>query len=181
MSYTIEEHIHRSAVWGAATSARASRNCRFAVNVGKEILEKSGFKSSFSLADLPSPEDLDSTHYEWRKTVLKNANKIGVSGFTHGVAAKLINCYLKGRFISGGYYAEKKVEALHPPIDAVLIAGLVNADPEKVKHQSEWIKYRYTRWSNLDSKEYQEIIDLVRKTMDGKPLWMIEEYWQGHQ
>jgi hypothetical protein len=181
MTYTIEEHIHRSAAWAAATSARASRNCRFAVHIGKEILEECGFTAKFSLADLPSPESMDARHREWRDAVLKAAKKKGICGFTHGVAAKIINCYLKDRFICGGYHDKKQVKALHPPIDAVLLAGLASAEPAKVKFQSEWKKLRYVRWSNLESDDYQQIIALVRKTMDGQPLWMIEEYWQGHQ
>lgn len=182
MSYTIEEHIHRSAAWAAATSARASQNCRFTVCVGKKILEECGFNASFSLDDLPSPENLDSKHCEWRDKVIKSAKSKGFHDeFTHGVAAKLINCYLKDRFICGGYHTKRQVKALHPPIDAILIAGLVSAGPEKLKFHSEWKKLRYTRWSNLTSEKYQEIIDLVRKTVEGKPLWMIEEYWPGHQ
>ena len=35
--------------------------------------------------------------------------------FTHGVAAKLINCYLKSRFVCGGYHAHARGRACTHP------------------------------------------------------------------
>ena len=55
---------------------------------------------------------------------------------------------------------------------------------DKIRHQpfkKEWRKAHYAAWSKFDSKQYQGVIDLIRKVSGDKPLWMIEEHWQGHQ
>jgi len=179
MDYTIEVHNHNLAAWVAATAARASNRCRFSVQAGKKVLEDSGFTPKFDLSSLPSQKNTDGVHKEWRGKVIEAAQAQGIA-FTNGIAAKLINCYLKARFVCGGHHAEESVKALHPPIDAILLAGLIISDPP-VPFQNEWEKHRNTRWSKLNSKDYQAIIDLVRKTMKGQPLWMVEEYWKGHQ
>jgi hypothetical protein len=127
MPYTIEEHNHRLAAWAAATAASASKLCRFKVRTGVAILEASGFKPAFELNQLPAAANLDSQHRHWRETVIEKASDVGVA-FTHGVAAKLINCYLKVRFVCAGAHNDNRVQALHPPIDEVLLTGLARVD-----------------------------------------------------
>ena len=63
---------------------------------------------------------MDEEHRRWRAVVKKAAKFEGLN-FTHGVAAKLINVYLKSRFVCGGHHAHKRVHNLHPPIDAILL------------------------------------------------------------
>lgn len=176
--YSIEQHKHISAAWDAATSARASPLCRFTVSDGREILEHAGFTAAFRVADLPTPDRLDGQHAKWRRTVIAEANKLELT-FTHGVAAKLINCYLKDRFVCGGDHKDERVKCLHPPIDAVLLDSLAKANFGGVAKQWRW--FHDARWSKFDSDTYQDVIDLIRKSLQGKPLWMIEKHWQGNQ
>jgi hypothetical protein len=179
MPYIIEDHKHISAAWGAATGARASKLCRFPVSVGRQILEESSFTARFKVSDLPLPAELDERHAKWRSTVIEKATRRKLK-FTHGIAAKLINSYLKDRFVCGGDHDHKRVRCLHPPIDALLLAALAKANYGG--HAKAWRKFRDMRWSKFDSATYQAVIDLMRRSLPaGDPLWKIEEYWEGHQ
>lgn len=177
--YDIEEHRHRLAAWAASTAASASPVCRFTVEQGVGILEACGLDASFSSPErLPSPVYLDLKHKKWRQAAIKAAVKRKLS-FTHGVAAKLINVYLKVRFVCGGHHLDERVKALHPPIDSVLLARL--AESNFGGHGEEWRKFAGWRWSKFTFRQYQEVIDLIRESLQGQPLWMIEQHWDGHQ
>jgi len=178
--YEIERHKHIVAAWSAATGARASKLCRFKVQQGVAILQTCGFDTSFAMPNhLPEPTQLDATHQAWREAVIRAAKQQGLN-FTHGVAAKLINCYLKVRFVCGGHHEHERVQCLHPPIDAVLLRGLTTKDVGGFK--KEWRRFHSLAWSKFDSATYQSVIDLIRDVMPaGEPLWKIEEHWPGHQ
>ncbi|WP_397379479.1 hypothetical protein [Prosthecobacter sp.] len=181
MSYEIEHHNHRLAAWAASTSASASPVCRFKVEHGVSILESCGF-TPVNFADkesLPAPAALDDTHSNWRASILRAAHEKQLN-FTHGIAAKLINCYLKVRFVCAGFHLDKKVQALHPPIDALLLDSL--ARNNYAGRGPAWRDFHQKRWSKFDSDTYAAVIDLIRETLpQGEPLWKIEEHWEGHQ
>jgi hypothetical protein len=179
MPYTIEEHQHRSAAWDAGRSASV-KGCRFKVQQAKNILEACGFNAAFSRTEhLPSPENIDRTHEKWRKAIIEAANQQGLK-FTHGVAAKLINCYLKVRFVCAGQHEHERVKCLHPPIDEVLLRELAAQNVGGFRDQ--WRRFRQGRWSRFDSTTYQSVIDHIRQSLPpGEPLWKIEEHWKGHQ
>lgn len=180
MPYTIEEHNHRLAAWAASTSASASPLCRFKVHQGVAVLEASGFDVSFSSPErLPEPDALAAKHREWRDAVIEAATTNGLV-FTHGIAAKLINCYLKVRFVCGGHHTDQRVQALHPPIDEVLLKEL--AAVNFGGNARLWRGFRKARWSKFDSATYEAVIEQVRDSLPAnEPLWKIEEYWEGHQ
>ncbi|WP_420789083.1 hypothetical protein ACOI2Q_18400 [Shewanella algae] len=95
------------------------------------------------------------------------------------MAAKLINIYLKSIFVCSNDHDNKKVKAIHPPIDSVLLDALYRNASGK---RSEWQAARKARWSKLTSAQYQAIIDAIKSTIsDEKGLWEIEEFWQGYQ
>jgi len=179
MTYTLEDHRHRLAAWAASTAARASKVCRFTVAHGAEILEEAGFNQSFqSPKSLPDPEQLDATHAIWRASVIDAAERRKYP-FKHGIAAKLINVYLKVRLVCGSHGADEKVQALHPPIDRVLLTGLEEKNVGEMKR--EWAEAKRIGWSKYDSRQYQEVVGLIRRAIPGQPLWTIERYWKGHQ
>jgi hypothetical protein len=47
--------------------------------------------------------------------------------------------------------------------------------------EKQWRRFDQQRWSKFDSDTYQSVIDLIRLSVSGEPLWMIEKYWKGHQ
>lgn len=179
MPYSIEEHKHRFAAW-AAGRASSVKGCRFTVEQGEDILKKAGMDSvAKNLAALPEPDDFDKEHEKWRYKVIKAAKDHGLS-FTHGVAAKLINIYLKSIFICSNDHDNKKVKAIHPPIDSVLLDALYKQNISGKK--SEWQAARIARFSKFTSAQYQAVINAIKSTIPkDKGLWEIEEFWQGYQ
>lgn len=177
--YTIEEHQHRLSAWAASTAARASSLCRFDVELGVSILQAAGFDAGFSmLAKLPDPSKIDQVHRLWREAVIAEAKSRGRI-FSHGVAAKLINVYLKARFVVAGQHEDIRVRGLHPPVDWILLDHLAKSDVGGLR--SKWNKAKNKGWSKYNSDEYEEVIDLFRSVIPGQPLWTIEKYWKGHQ
>lgn len=180
MPYTIEDHNHRLAAWAASSSASASKLWRFKVEQGVAILEAIGFTAALASPDqLPSPREVDQSHRQWREDVIGAAHGEYLQ-FSHGIAAKLINCYLKVRFVCAHQHEHPHVKALHPPIDETLLRTL--ASHEYGGHGRLWRKFREARWSKYDSETYQQVIDLIRQSLPaGEPLWKIEQYWDGYQ
>jgi hypothetical protein len=177
-TYGIEVHKHRFAAWAACRAASVV-NCRFGVEQGRTILEASGFTASLSRPEqLPESQVVDQAHRRWRTSVIREANARGLP-FTHGVAAKLVNIYLKSRFVCGGSHDHPRVRCLHPPIDSVLLRTLAAADVGG--HALEWTRATKTRWSKFDSPQYERVIALIREVSNGHPLWTIEEHWSGYQ
>ena len=178
MTYSIEEHKHRYGVW-AASRAASVKGCRFSVLQGKMIIERSELNLLVNKPEeLPTPEQMDEMHKIWRDKVIEEAEKIGLI-FTHGVAAKVINIYFKTVFVCGGHESSARVSALHPPIDSVLLKSLKNSEVDDKKKR--WNRAIDIKWSKFNSQQYQSVIDDIRDMLNGKPMWEIEEYWQGFQ
>lgn len=179
MPYDINEHKHRYAAW-AASRAASTKGCRFNVLQGKSIIEQVGLKALLSNPEnLPSPRDIDAQHRRWRDSAIQAAKERDITGFSHGVAAKLINVYLKSAFVCAGHELHPKVAALHPPIDSLLLDSLYE---ENAGNQKEvWGRARQSRWSKFDSGQYQAVIEGIRGLMNGRPLWQAEEYWRGYR
>jgi hypothetical protein len=181
LHYSIHEHKHRFAAW-AASRAASTQACRFTVLDGKSIIEETELYKLDGNPDLlPQSNDIDTRHREWRCSVVNLAQKRELQNFSHGVAAKLINIYLKSMFVCGGHAAHRKVTSLHPPIDRLLLNALHN---EKESPEFEaWINARRIRWSNLNSDQYETLIDSIKKRQVRKceELWQIEDLWRGYQ
>ncbi len=180
--YTIEEHRHRFACWAASRAASVSSVCRFRVEEGVKILEGCGFKpNTFAL---PEYDKFDYEHEKWcnkawnlvnSDEVTDTEKKVKVAGeFTYGVAAKLINCYLKARFVCGSNPEDLRVKAIHPPIDSLLLKEMKSKFPD-----IEGVKDLKITWSNFDENDYKKAITVIRKITKDEPLWKIEYYWQG--
>jgi len=177
--YDIERHQHLFAAW-AACRAASVKGCRFKVSAGRAILEAVGFTPSFSQPEhLPAPEAMDACHRVWRTNLIAAAASNYGLTFTHGVAAKLINCYLKSRFVCAGHHAHERVSALHPPIDDELLKALISRNVGGLA--KEWRQARCWRWSKFTLEQYQRVIQLIGQCLKGKPLWTIEEHWKGNQ
>ena len=55
------------------------------------------------------------------------------------------------------------------------------ADGNLGGYAKQWRRAHYTRWSKLDSDQYEQLIGLIRDSLKSEPLWKIEEYWKGNQ
>ena len=179
MDYSIYEHKHRFAAW-AASRAASVNGCRFSVEEGKVILEDAGLKQLLVSADaLPQPSSIDASHHGWRIDVIAAAKRQRLD-FTHGVAAKLINVYLKTGFVCGGQDNNTRVKYLHPPIDSQLLDELYKQNVGDLRR--EWGQAKNMRWSKFTSEQYEKVIANICLALgENVPLWWIEKYWRGYQ
>lgn len=181
MPYTVNEHKHRFSAW-AASRAASVKGCRFKVQDGKTIIESA--QLNLNLCDagtLPNPDEFDFRHREWRHSIIIAAAALGYE-FTHGVAAKLLNVYLKAAYVCclNGNTPNPRIDAIHPPIDSVLLDELYARNIGGMKTQ--WAVARNARWSNLSREQYEGLIFHIREVIPvGGGLWQIEEHWQGYQ
>ena len=179
MKYNIENHIHTYSSW-AASRAASVKNNRFTVEKGQLILSKSDIKTFINNPDkLPLAQNFDVAHLKWRNQLIELSSDVLTKPFTHGLASKMINIYLKTIIICGGHYKHPKSVAIHPPIDSVLLKKLASINFNG--SAKFWRRSNKIAWSNFDSEQYQEVIDEIRSGLKGQALWRIEEYWQGHQ
>lgn len=180
--YDLAEHRHRFAAWAASSAARQSPKCRFSVKEGFALLEESGLRMVGSSPDrLPEPGDFDLAHGEWRGTLCSVARRLlgnPNSVFTHGVAAKLINCYFKALFTCGGHESHRRARGIHPPIDRLLLMELAAKDVGGLR--PFWREYAHKGWSNFESGDYENVIKKLR-LVGGDDLWRVEEFWGGHR
>lgn len=178
MPYTIDEHRHRFSAWAASRAATVN-GCRFKVEQGKALIESAGLNTLLASPDLlPSTDEFDGCHEEWRNRIIRAAQGYDLP-FTHGVAAKLINIYFKSAFICGGHHEHERVRSLHPPIDSVLLEELAVQNIGGL--QKAWKLAGKIRWSKFDSGQYETVIQNIRKALTGRPLWEVEQFWRGFQ
>jgi hypothetical protein len=180
LNYSIEEHKHRFASWAASRGASTSPKCRFEVELGKILLEQSGLQEiAQSINSLPNPNEFDIQHRIWRNKIIDIAEQ-HQKKFTHGIAAKLINLYLKSIFVCGENINNNKIKTIHPPIDSILLEELYK---QNIGNQKEaWNKAKKTRWSKFNSDDYEEVIQAIKISIkEDTGLWEIEQYWQGYQ
>ncbi|WSH64918.1 hypothetical protein U8Q05_25870 [Rhizobium ruizarguesonis] len=167
--YSIDVHAHRFAIWSANRAAgRGIAGLNFALS--NQILRRFDIEECLGPDSLPNPGEIDREHQTWCEDAIKLAASQGVE-ISHGVAAKLINVYLKSRFVCGGYHFHPKVTALHPPIDFLLLRALAQKKVKgfPVKDAKSWTQFKFD--------DYQRVIDLIRAHLAGESMWMIEKYW----
>lgn len=153
----------------------ASRKCRFSVHQGVKLIEQAGLPDW--LDNLPSAEVFDAEHARMRERLVQCASTASrCDAFSQGVAAKMINCYLKSAFIGH----EQELNYIHPPIDRILIEALRKADAG-VSGSLLWAEInRNGGWSSMTSELYEDAIAHIKQMRPGS-LWAIEEYWIGYQ
>ena len=179
MDYSIHDHKHRFSAW-AASRAASVKNCRFDVANGKKIIETVGLDVIASSPDnLPAPAQIDAAHREWRESAISAALGLGMRPFSHGIAAKLINVYLKGMITCGGHESHPNASSLHPPIDRLLLDELYSQNIGGLR--AAWSTARKQSWSNFNSEQYEAVILAIRQTIGEMPLWRIENHWRGYQ
>ena len=181
MQYNIYTHIHRYSCWAANRAASTSKNNRFTVETGQKILENAAIRNLILNPDgLPGNEvEFDNQHKIWREEIIGFSEKIANEKFAHGIAAKMINIYLKSIIICGGFHEHPNSKFIHPPIDSILLKELYE---KNFNNKSDfWLNAQKIAWSNFDSNDYQNVINEIRIGLKGDPLWSIEKYWKGHR
>ena len=161
--------LHGQQAGGAATSKLQ----RFSVEQGQKILR--------SIKDFNVPntqEEFDRFHRENREIIIAEALNLELA-FTHGIAAKLINIFYKSIYVCDASTHEGLKSIIHPPIDSLLLKSLSDNNVGEI---GERFKISHNqRWSKFTSSQYENVIANIKIIMDGKPLWMVEQYWIGFQ
>tara|TARA_B100001057_G_C22786910_1_gene925982 strand:- start:351 stop:983 length:633 start_codon:yes stop_codon:yes gene_type:complete len=200
--YGQDEHVFRYAAWAASTAAGASQKCRFKVSKGLRLLEEADLsKLAKGFHYLEDVKDFDIWHDGKCEELTNKAKKIlspTKSGekprFTYGVAAKLLNCYLKTIFVTqfiGSLSANEreKVSAIHPPIDRLLLNSIktnlkqIYAVSEIEEKRKFWRSKDIQSWSLYEARDYKKVIGEIKQIQEkrNQPLWKIEAFWPGHQ
>ena len=200
-NYNQVEHIFRFAAWSASTAASSSPLCRFKVEIGAKILKISDCKNLCKGIDMLPDENFDYWHKNKCLEIKKNAISLfkehkqseKVKNFSDGIAAKLINCFLKTVFIiqfedNLSSINKKKIGVIHPPIDRILLKGIIDNleilyDENQILEKKNFWKKLSLSWSTYSYDEYDKVIQEIKiiQNRRDKPLWDIEWCWKGFQ
>lgn len=180
-------HRYKFAAWAAARAASSSKSARLKVKFASQLLRSVPGLYHLALGTewLPPRSAFDEEHHRWCCAIIDAAasDEARPMFISYGVAAKLVNCYLKALFLSQfGVPSEDdfdgKIDAIHPPIDRLLLKDLTAKNVGG--HKGEWLALYTKGWSNFDHADYVAAIKLIRDATDGR-LWAIEAYWTGYQ
>jgi len=209
-NYEIEQHKHILAVWAAGTAANNSTKFRFSVEFGKKLLllgsdqnsEDSFIEHIEEVRAMSTQESFDTWHHSTISAMidsekvqrLVNTQNI-VSGknlisknYSYGIAAKLLNVYLKVYFL-GEFSNQPFADYIHPPIDRLLLEQLKKLDRKRFSFLIDDFKgHKLTNgipaWTQLTFNQYEDIIRRVKSHIEEQNiigLWKIEYAWKGHQ
>jgi len=118
------------------------------------------------------------------KKIEVEAKNLGVTSFTFGRAQKLVNIYLKTVLVCGGHHQHPSVALLHPPLDFESFKGLrsflLKNRSSMSRARSAFIaaQKRNPRWTKFSEDDYEAHIEAIKLIMAGRPLYLIEEYWE---
>ena len=177
-TYSIEEHQHRLAAWAAGRAAVRGVLGAKVKNL-RALLEGAGIDRSFTVCKLEeSPVEFDCQHRSLCAAIISTA-ALQELALSHGQAAKLLNVYLKVRFVCGPDHHNRCVRHIHPPIDRELLKCL--AAKNVGGFRKEWAAAKSKAWSKFSQDDYESVIKRIKTVLGGEPLWTIEEYWPGLQ
>ena len=174
--FKIENHKHKFAVWAAGRAASVTGQ-RFKVKLAKDLIDAIELKRYIDRPDA-LPDNFDEEHHVWCKKLIAQSDK----KISYGVAAKLINVYLKTILVCGGYNEHEKVKMIHPPIDRLLFKGLAKCNVGDLKGYWKQHLEKGKGWSQFDEEAYKQVIGKIKEcTASDSGLYTIEHFWVGHQ
>lgn len=205
-SYNLDFHKHILSKWAASRAASQSKGFKFSVELGSKLLlfGKKGSQASDQefidyikqIENFNSQDDYDSWHHQTivnmtsytdeLKQLLDKHNK-SFNNYTYGIAAKILNCYLKVFFLES-FGNQKFADFIHPPVDAILLKALRKEDKKLFNFKNSVFTnigvLKIPTWTRINENEYKEIIKLMKEFLSIKGqngLWKIESFWIGHQ
>lgn len=166
MSYLLNEHTHRFAVW---TAARAVQRSFTSTENIKYAIGKSGLKEFVVSVPCKSQNDFDSFHESCCDSLIAALKEKEVTDASFGRAAKIVAIYLKTTIIIASDNIDERKELIHPPLDSILLSNL--SAKEELK------QLKNIRWTQIDKVRYKQIMDIIRNSP--YPFnWKLEEYWE---
>ena len=205
-SYNLDFHKHILSKWAASRAASQSKGFKFSVELGSKLLlfGKKGSQASDQefidyikqIENFNSQDDYDYWHHQSilnmtsytdeLKQLLDKHNK-SFNNYTYGIAAKILNCYLKVFFLES-FGNQKFADFIHPPVDAILLKALRKEDKKLFNFKNSVFTnigvLKIPTWTRINENEYKMIIKLMKEFVSSKNqkgLWKIEFFWIGHQ
>lgn len=209
-NYEIKHHKHILAVWAAGTAANNSTKFRFSVEFGKKLLllgsnincENGFIEHIEEVRSLTTQESFDAWHHSTISAMIDSekveqlvieqniasGKNLNSENYSYGIAAKLLNVYLKVYFL-GEFSKKAFADYIHPPIDRLLLEQLQKLDRKRFSFIMEDFKgHKLTNgipaWTQLTFNQYEDIIRRVKSHIEEQNvigLWKIEYAWKGHQ
>lgn len=201
MTFGLDEHTHRFAVWAGARAAQRG-STGFKVVEFNQAIKNTGLQSAIQTAasEAWTDEAYNIQHSEWCLAILNEINAIKTervksetddTTVTFGRAAKAVSVYVKAAFVIRDQAAHRSfVSVAHPPVDRELLKGVKRAFKEEkfgisltldpnIKGRVRKLNATKEGWTGFDARAYGEVINLLR-TLNGpdRPFWMIEEHWK---
>tara|TARA_Y100001954_G_C15594314_1_gene494782 strand:+ start:128 stop:754 length:627 start_codon:yes stop_codon:yes gene_type:complete len=204
-NYNSDLHKHIISTWAASTAA-SQITFRFSVECGMKLILL-GANGSFideltftnfikEIKNFKSQKEYDSWHYSVIENMRKKSDDLQLllekhnknyEDYSYGIAAKLLNCYLKVFFLE--YFGKEKfADFIHPPIDRLLLLALQEEDPKLFNFNNDvFVSVKYPKipvWTKINVNEYTSIINLINEfilSRGQKGLWRSEAFWRGHQ
>lgn len=172
-NYDLSEHRHRFAVWSASRAASVQFRRKDAEKEMRAALHASTISSLVlsGPSNWPVADEINTLHATWAGEL-----QAMVAGASYGRIAKLIALYLKVMIVLGGYADHEFGQALHPPVDSILLRNLSCDLTFSDEHRRLWLE---TRWTTLAKTQYFELIETLRaEALDKPAFWCIERYWK---
>lgn len=191
-TYDVNVHLHRYAMWTAHRAAIRRQKGAVSQNV-EGWFESIGFDRDLELPKLIGDRfrdqaKFDRSHRRWRELMIAESKRQnGVDELSHGRAAKVINVYLKTRYVLTAPCSHAAY-VIHPPIDRILLSNLKRCTKGNEKYDGlrdliKDTKGRVIPWTKMDCAAYEKIISELRKFCDNQsaekdmPFWKLECYW----
>lgn len=164
--YSFNEHRHRFALW---TAARAVQRSFTTTERIANAIETTTLRQFAETAAFITPAEYDKQQSEWCTIIMDCFKPLECS---YGRAAKMVAIYLKTSVILPAKGVTPLCDAIHPPIDSILLKNLIKY--EKLRELTG------STWTTLSSAEYWNIADIIRTSL-GFFNWKLEAYWQPQQ
>jgi hypothetical protein len=154
--------------WAAARAAQAGSS-KTTVAVLRQALIDAGAHTWWqSASTATTPQAYDAWHDGVVGDVLSKMST--VPGMTWGIAAKLVNVFVKGRWLLGGNDADSMVSFGHPALDSIMLKIIDG------KYGSRYSAHM--RWQRMSRQEYAEVIAFLRGKHLNDALWTLEADWR---
>jgi hypothetical protein len=172
IQYDIHEHAHRFAIWTAARAATRGMAGGKTENIEKAI-EQANLRNFLEANEGQKHiSDFDSyleKHEDFCEEIMAYFHEIKLE-CSYGRAAKIVAVYFKTRLLN--LENHPLINVIFPPIDSVLLKNLADKSPE-LKFLAD------KKWTQFDSKGYQEIMEDIEKwsVRNNLKYWELEKYW----
>lgn len=165
VNFRFDDHVHRFAIWTAARAV--SRNFTHS-NAVRNAIELTRLRDFVEERLILNSESWSLFHINTCEQIVSALSRSGAKNASYGRAAKIVAIYLKTAVIIPNRTNDSRLEIVHAPIDAILLATLYKA------HNLS--RLRTEKWTLFSKEDYWSLISFLEQL--GLPInWRLEAYW----